>query len=45
MRVAVKYAAVLIGIYLVTYYYTGAGQLTNDVFKGVSGTVQSLQGR
>lgn len=45
MRIALKYGAVLIGIYLVSYYYTGAGTLTNDAFKGISGTVQALQGR
>jgi len=45
MRVALKYGAVLIGIYLVTYYYTGAGTLTNDAFRGITGTVQALQAR
>lgn len=44
MKLALKYGAGLIGLYLVVYYYTGAGTLTNDVFKGVSGTVNSLQG-
>lgn len=45
MRVAVKYGAVLIGIYLVSYYYTGAGTLTNDAFAGATNVVKSLQGR
>lgn len=44
-KLIVKYTAGLVAVYLVVYYYTGAGTLTNDLFAGYRSSVQTLQGR
>jgi hypothetical protein len=45
MKKALTYGAGLIALYLVVYYYTGAGALLTDIKGGVEGTIQAFQGR
>lgn len=45
MKKALLYGAVLIGVYLGVYYYTGAGTLITDTTSGATGVVTALQGR
>jgi hypothetical protein len=42
---AIKYSAVLIGIYLAVAYATGAGKLVTSVTSGASRYARTLQGR
>jgi len=42
---ALKYWAVLIGTYLVVYYYTGATKDISAATGFVTGTTKALQGR
>jgi hypothetical protein len=45
MRQLAKYGAVLIGLYLVVYYSTGAGVLAEKGSAGVGTVIRDLQGR
>ena len=45
MKRVILYGAVLIGVYLGVYYYTGAGTLITDSTTGATSVVQALQGR
>lgn len=45
MRQLAKYGAVLIGLYLVVYYSTGAGTVAEKGSAGAATIVKSLQGR
>jgi hypothetical protein len=42
---AIKYGAVLIGLYLVVYYSTGTGVLAEQGSAGAATVVKALQGR
>lgn len=45
MKQALKYGAVLIGLYLGVYYTTGAGKLIHTATAGAVGVTKALQGR
>jgi hypothetical protein len=45
MKIALKYGAGLIGLYLAVYYYTGAGTLLKDATGGGTQVIQALQAR
>jgi hypothetical protein len=45
MKQGLKYGAGLIALYLVVYYYTGAGTLLTDASKGGTNLVQAFQAR
>lgn len=45
VRTALKYGAVLTGIYLVTYRASGAGTLVTNGANGISTIEKTLQGR
>jgi hypothetical protein len=44
-KTALKYGAGLIGLYLVVYWYTGAGAILNDITGGGTKLVQAFQAR
>lgn len=44
-RTALKYGAVLIGVYLGVFYATGAGTLLDKGQAGVVNEIKALQGR
>ncbi len=45
MKVALRYGALLIGLYLGVAYATGSGQLITDSTQGATGLVKAFQGR
>jgi len=45
MRVAARYSAILIGLYLMVAYGTSGGALINDSTAGASNIVKAFQGR
>jgi len=45
MKKVAFYGSVLIGTYLVVYYYTGAGALIKDASSGGAQLVQAFQAR
>ena len=45
MKKVAFYGAVLVGIYLGVYYYTGAGTLIKDASSGGAQLVQAFQAR
>ena len=45
MKKALAYGAGLIALYLVVYYYTGAGTLLKDASGGATNLVQAFQAR
>lgn len=45
MKPFLHYSAMLIGGYLVVYYYTGAGTVINSAGTASSGLVRAFQGR
>lgn len=45
MRTALKYSAVLIGVYLAVSYATGAGRLLTSGGAAGAGLVKAFQGR
>lgn len=45
MKVAIKYSAILIGVYLVVAHATGAGNVLKSAGSASSGFAKTLQGR